>query len=46
VQEAAAKDRKRVRIRRLPKVVGRMGKGRSGAKVPKKARERERGGSL
>jgi len=27
-------------------VVGRMGKGRSGAKVPKKARERERGGSL
>ena len=27
-------------------VVGRMGKGRSGAKIPKKARERERGGSL
>ena len=27
-------------------VVGRMGKGRSGAKVPKKARERERDGSL
>jgi len=26
-------------------VVGRMGKGRSGVKVPKKARERERGGS-
>jgi len=27
-------------------VLGRMGKGRSGAKIPKKARERERGGSL
>jgi len=27
-------------------VVGRMGKGRSGVKVPKKAREMERGGSL
>ena len=27
-------------------VLGRMRKGRSGAKIPKKARERERGGSL